>query len=198
MGAFLGALYLIAFPAFVPLDSAGLAASSLGWLLLILYFPGGLAQIVQPVRDRLIDLAARRAGLDPVALRAAHDDDQPGIPVVGSLVAVRPRVPVVAGRTVLSVQDVHKSFGGIRAVAGVSVDVQRSWTSHLVPTTVAALCLPFVRNRPLPLPHRRRFFFFFAAAFACLLALQPVSFSTSRRTVIGLSPFVWLSLKMPP
>jgi ABC-type branched-subunit amino acid transport system ATPase component/ABC-type branched-subunit amino acid transport system permease subunit len=124
-GAFLGALYLIAFPAFVPLDSAGLAASSLGWLLLILYFPGGLAQIVQPVKDRLIDLAARRAGLDPVALRAAHDDEQQGIPHVGSLVSVRPRVPTVGGRTVLSVQDVHKSFGGIKAVTGVSVDVEQ-------------------------------------------------------------------------
>src|SRR5205823_4222784 len=76
-GAFLGTLYLIALPAFVPLDAAGLAASSLGWLLLVLYFPGGLAQVVQPLRDRFIDLAARRAGLDPVALRAAHDDEQP-------------------------------------------------------------------------------------------------------------------------
>ena len=124
-GAFLGALYLIAFPAFVPLDSAGLAASSLGWLLLVLYFPGGLAQVVQPLKDRLVDLAARRAGLDPVALRAAHDDEQPGLPVVASLVAVRPRVPTLGRSTVLSVQDVHKSFGGIRAVAGVSVDVHQ-------------------------------------------------------------------------
>ena len=124
-GAFLGALYLIAFPAFVPLDAAGLAASSLGWLLLILYFPGGLAQVVQPVKDRLIDLAARRAGLDPVALRTAHDDEQPGLPVLGSLVSTRPRVPSQGDRTILSVQDVHKSFGGIRAVVGVSVDVRQ-------------------------------------------------------------------------
>jgi len=124
-GAFLGALYLIALPAFVPLDSAGLAASSLGWLLLVLYFPGGLAQVVQPLKDKVVDLAARRAGLDPVALRAAHDDDQPGLPSAGALLAVRPRVPVVGGATVLSVQDVHKSFGGIRAVAGVSVDVRQ-------------------------------------------------------------------------
>src|ERR1044072_1067452 len=79
----------------------------------------------------------------------------------------------------------------------VSVDVQRSSTSHLVPTTVAALCLPLVVKRPLPSPHRRRFFFFFAAALALPVALHPVSFSTSVRTVTGFLPLVWPSLKMP-
>ena len=52
-----------------------------------------------------------------------------------------------------------------------------SWTSHLVPTTVAALCLPFVVKRPLPSPHSRRFLTFFLAIDALPLALQPVSFS---------------------
>ena len=48
----------------------------------------------------------------------------------------------------------------------VSVDLQRSSTSHLVPTTVAALCLPLVRNLPSPSPHRRRFFLRLAAMLA--------------------------------
>ena len=126
-GAFLGALYLIALPAFVPLDSAGLAASSLGWLLLVLYFPGGLAQAVTPLRDRIIDLAARRKGLDPAALRAAHDDEQPdAMKVQGSLLSTRPRLralPLTAA-PLLSVQDVSKSFGGTKAVQHVSVDVR--------------------------------------------------------------------------
>jgi len=125
-GAFLGALYLIALPAFVPLDSAGLAASSLGWLLLVLYFPGGLAQAVTPLRDRIIDLAARRKGLDPAALRAAHDDEQPGtMHVEGSLLSTTPRLRPVAlhAAPLLSVREVSKSFGGTRAVQGVSVDV---------------------------------------------------------------------------
>ncbi|MDP9101910.1 MAG: ATP-binding cassette domain-containing protein [Actinomycetota bacterium] len=121
-GAFLGALYLIAVPAFVPLDAAGLAASSLGWLLLILYFPGGLVQLLQPVRERLVDVISRRAGLDPAALRAAHGDEQPGLPVARPRAAPRAlRVP--ASGPVLVVHDVAKSFGGIHAVQGVSVEV---------------------------------------------------------------------------
>ena len=67
----------------------------------------------------------------------------------------------------------------------VSVDVQRSSTSHLVPTTVAALCLPFVRNLPLPSPHSRRFFLRFAAMLA-LPAFGQRSCSTSVSVVVGL------------
>ena len=78
----------------------------------------------------------------------------------------------------------------------VSVDLQLSSTSHLVPTTVAALCLPFVRNLPLPSPQSRRFFFFLAAAIA-LPAFGQLSFSTNVRTVIGLAPLVCVSRKMP-
>ena len=77
----------------------------------------------------------------------------------------------------------------------VSVLVQRSSTSHLVPTTVAALCLPFVRNLPLPSPHSRRFFFF-AAAIA-LPAFGQLSFSVSVSVVVGRRPFDCLNLKMP-
>ena len=49
---------------------------------------------------------------------------------------------------------------------------QRSSTSQIVPRTVAALYLPFVRNLPLPLPHSfpstafGPFFFFVASAAA--------------------------------
>jgi hypothetical protein len=38
-------------------------------------------------------------------------------------------------------------------VTFVSVPSQRSWTSQIVPRTVAELYLPLVRKRPLPLPH---------------------------------------------
>src|ERR1044071_6943339 len=80
----------------------------------------------------------------------------------------------------------------------VSVDVQRPSTSHLVPTTVAALCLPLVVKRPLPSPHSRRFLTFFLALFALPPPLQPVSFSVSESVVRGFLPFFfWLNLKSP-
>src|SRR4029078_4695638 len=75
----------------------------------------------------------------------------------------------------------------------VSVEPQRSSTSHFVPTTVAALCLPFVRKRPLPSPHRRRFFLPLAA----VLAFAHDSLPTSVSVVSGLLPLVWPILKTP-
>ena len=77
-GSLIGALYIVGVPRFIPLDSAGLAASAFGWLVLILYFPGGLVQLVRPVRDRLVRWLARRRGLDENAIWEAGKDDAPG------------------------------------------------------------------------------------------------------------------------
>jgi hypothetical protein len=78
----------------------------------------------------------------------------------------------------------------------VRVPLQRSSTNHLVPTTVAALRLPLVRNLPLPSPQSRRFFFFLAAALALPPPLHwraPVSVSV----VSGFLPWGCLNLKSP-
>jgi ABC-type branched-subunit amino acid transport system ATPase component/ABC-type branched-subunit amino acid transport system permease subunit len=136
-GAFVGALYLIAFPQFVPLDSAGLAASTLGWLLLILYFPGGLAQMAKPVRDRVIAALARRAGIDPDA------EDGTGVDA-GDLpeAAVERKLPVAVGRPhregalrhelLLDVQGVGRRFGGVVAVDEVTLGVRRGETIGII------------------------------------------------------------------
>src|SRR5204862_119216 len=50
---------------------AGLAATQLGWLLLILYLPGGIAQGIEPLRNRYAGWAARRHGLDMATESAA-------------------------------------------------------------------------------------------------------------------------------
>ena len=57
-------------------------------------------------------------------------------------------------------------------VTRVSVVVQVSWTSQVVPRTVAALYGPVVRNLPLPLPQSLRDFGFFWAALAALFGLR--------------------------
>ena len=81
------------------------------------------------------------------------------------------------------------------SVTRVSVLVQVSCTSHVVPRTVAALYLPAVRNAPLPLPHSLRVLTFLAAALALPEGfLQPVSGSVRVSTV---TPPARVSLKMP-
>ena len=122
VGPLLGALYIIGVPAFVPLDSAGLAATKLGWLLLLLYLPGGIAQGLEPLRDRYALWAARRHGLELDTV-----DDR-------SVGEVRPSWPQIthrAGRAthpegipLLSGVGLHKAFGGVIAVRDLSLEVR--------------------------------------------------------------------------
>jgi ABC-type branched-subunit amino acid transport system permease subunit len=70
-GPALGALYIIGVPEFLPLDNAGLAATSLGWLLLVLSYPGGFAQALRPVRERVLRALVRLGGQDPDGLLEA-------------------------------------------------------------------------------------------------------------------------------
>ena len=64
-GPLIGAIYIFGIPDFVPLDSAGLAASAAGWLFLVLYFPSGLASFLNPMRRRALALIGRRYNIDP-------------------------------------------------------------------------------------------------------------------------------------
>ena len=129
-GPILGALYIIGLPRFLPLDNAGLAASELGWLLLILYFPGGIAQVAAAPRRWLISLLARRAGVDPAddAPGAADDAAEFGrtradAPAPSPIVRVGS--PEVRKRTgaVLTTKGLVKHFGGVRAVDGVDMSL---------------------------------------------------------------------------
>jgi len=123
-GPLLGAFYIIGIPQFLPLDNAGLAATALGWLLLILYFPGGIAQMLKPVRDRLIKFIARLGGLD---LESMHDDEPDAVQAdaVSSQLTITRRIPrpEPGPGPLLSVRNVSKSFGGVQAVDDVSFDV---------------------------------------------------------------------------
>ena len=65
-GAIIGALWVIGLPAFFPNnDLVPLLTSSVGLLVILLYFPGGFAQIGSALRNALITLAERRMGPPP-------------------------------------------------------------------------------------------------------------------------------------
>jgi ABC-type branched-subunit amino acid transport system ATPase component/ABC-type branched-subunit amino acid transport system permease subunit len=131
-GPLLGALYIIGVPRFLPLDNAGLAATALGWLVLIVYLPGGLAQVVRPVRQRVIDVLARRAGVDPTS--GAVDDAVLALDGVTAITA-RPRADNgdadVAG-PLLEADGLTKRFGGVVAVDGASLVLARGETLGLI------------------------------------------------------------------
>ena len=124
-GPLLGA-FVVMGVTFLPLDSAGLAASSLGQLLIILYLPRGLGGLVVPVRDRLATHLARRAGVDvEAAFSAELGFSENGSRGSGHLPERLTPPPVVTGsRPLLTVTGLRKSFGGVRAVRGVDLEVR--------------------------------------------------------------------------
>ena len=139
VGPLLGALYLIALPALVDLEAVGLAVSTFGWLILLLYFPGGLAQAAKPLRDRLLRVLIRSAPPETDARDVGDADAAEEIQAAASIPAApRPDVgaPDVAARAddgpLLVLDGLRKSFGGVQAVSGVSLTVARGQTVGII------------------------------------------------------------------
>jgi ABC-type branched-subunit amino acid transport system ATPase component len=138
-GSIVGALYIIAVPAFVPLDAAGLAATSLGWLFIVVRFPGGIAQAVAPVRDRL----ARRmvsAAAGPEAEEGAQGGEAVALRIADADRALADgertwAAPAATARTdgcVLRAKGMTKRYGGLLAVDHVSLELQQGETLGLI------------------------------------------------------------------
>jgi ABC-type branched-subunit amino acid transport system ATPase component/ABC-type branched-subunit amino acid transport system permease subunit len=137
-GPIIGAVFVVGVPAFLPLDSAGIAATALGQLLIIMYLPAGVGSLFEGLRDRVVKAVGRRAGLDVDAIYSRVAAAAGSSNVAGAEVRERRLpVPVVErlrsnGSVLLDVQGLRKSFGGVRAVRGVDFDVRVGETLGLI------------------------------------------------------------------
>ncbi|MET8118470.1 ATP-binding cassette domain-containing protein [Micromonospora sp. NPDC005189] len=130
-GPLLGAFLIVGVPGFLELDIIGQAALTLVWLVVVIALPAGLGGPVLWLRDRIAALIVRGHGAPapPAADEVAEPVAGPSPAAAGSggAITLPPRTvplrPAVTGEPLLSVRGVARSYGGVRAVAGASLDV---------------------------------------------------------------------------
>ncbi len=118
-GPLIGVLFVVGVPAFLPLDAAGLATTKLGLLVLLVYLPGGFAQLLLPLRDAVV---RRLVGpTDP-----ASDTAMPTAPIpsVDEVATAPPSAAAPDGAIVLRAHGLAKRYGGITAVEDVSLELR--------------------------------------------------------------------------
>ena len=120
-GPIIGALWVRGLPVlFGDISQVQLLTSSLGLLVLLMYFPGGFMQIFYALRDAVLGWAdARRAERAPPAAPVPAAARCVPVPVTTGTGAAVPD----EGVPWLSVRDISVRFGGNQAVDGVSLDV---------------------------------------------------------------------------
>ena len=143
-GPILGALWIRGIPQLIPDeldDLVRLVTSNLGLLVLLMYFPGGLLQILYSIRDKLLERADRKLAEREAAAAAGEGAGeaavapQPSRPP--SPVAARAAATADSSGPALQTQDVSVRFGGNTAVDGVSVHVGHGELVGLIGTNGA-------------------------------------------------------------
>lgn len=113
-GAVIGAIFVIGIPAIAPNNQlVGLLTSSIGLLVVLLYFPRGLNQITYGVRDAVLSWADRRRG----------EREEPERTSPAPVFRQRAEKVGPDAGPVLAVEDLGVRFGGIAAVSDASVHV---------------------------------------------------------------------------
>jgi ABC-type branched-subunit amino acid transport system ATPase component len=140
-GSVLGALYLIGVPnLFAGSTIASVLTSGLGLLVLVLWLPGGLLEVVHRARNAILERVAGRASTASVA---PVDNGMPEVAAAGTSLrtfSVRAReLPTSAdpAKPVLSCLEVSVRFGGLVANRDVSLDVAQGETVGLIGTNGA-------------------------------------------------------------
>ena len=124
-GTVLGSLFVVGLPAFFP-DSpqVGLLTSGAGLLILLLYFPGGLVQILYNLRDTVFDALARNRPVpEPVPVRK--------VPARRSSLESRPALADDL-RDALGLSAVRVRFGARVVVDDVDLSVGRGEVVGLI------------------------------------------------------------------
>jgi ABC-type branched-subunit amino acid transport system ATPase component/ABC-type branched-subunit amino acid transport system permease subunit len=122
-GAILGAVYVIGLPAlFNNNATVGLATSGIGLLILLLYMPGGLAQVAYRGRDAVLAWVQQRVPAAPTPQRPAAVPAQTN--------GTRPERP--ADVPALAARKITVDFGGRRALDDVSIDARQGEVVGLI------------------------------------------------------------------
>ncbi|MGH2685420.1 MAG: ABC transporter permease subunit [Actinomycetota bacterium] len=126
-GSVLGAVYVLGLPALIE-DSAEvrLLTSGVGLLILLLYFPGGLAQLLYKARDALLALAERSLTVDLASPAPPSPRSWDGTP--SNVTASRPSYEGVA----LAATEVTVHFGGRVALDRVSIAARQGEVVGLI------------------------------------------------------------------
>ena len=148
-GPILGTLWIRGIPQMIPEelnDLVKLLTGSIGLLVLLMYFPGGLLQIVYSIRDKLLDhadrkMAAREAAAtaEPAPAEGAPEAPEPPQERRSLRPLVTAHATPAADRSgpALRTQDVSVHFGGNTAVDQVSVHVGHGELVGLIGTNGA-------------------------------------------------------------
>lgn len=127
VGPILGALWIVGLPAVWPANNlVPLLTSSIGLLVLLMYFPGGFAQVVITGRDRFLTWYAARL----------PEPEPPPKRQVASVVSRSEAAPAATG-PVLVAEEVTVAFGGLTAVDNASVRVNAGEVVGLIGTNGA-------------------------------------------------------------
>ncbi len=128
-GPLLGSLLIVGLPGLVMLGIPGQAALAIGWLLVVVMLPDGLGGVGLRLRDRWYDVLARRAGLDPAAVRGeGRGEAAPPLHTKPRLEGLfeEPPAPASEGTAPqLEIRGLSRRFGGVVAVDEVDLDVHR-------------------------------------------------------------------------
>jgi ABC-type branched-subunit amino acid transport system ATPase component/ABC-type branched-subunit amino acid transport system permease subunit len=140
IGPLLGALYIVGFPQWVPLNNAGLAATSLGWLLILMFNPGGLAQPFAPIHKKIMEFLHRFGNSENLPMTTTMSTEG-GISSAAREIESVGKTPIFKEQTprvdspalpALDVQGLSKHYSGVFAVNEVTFQVPEGQTLGLI------------------------------------------------------------------